>query len=140
MDSFCLFYEFDKATFSASHPPNRSLNFLFEDTHHWAEFGIVSANVLSERMLTLEVASRDTKKRHDKVEKVSVFLCYNWRLKAEFVLVRQVLETTFSYYTPQYGRDNNYNNHVRRDYHFLTFSVEAFKRERPELASCLDNL
>ena len=38
------------------------------------------------------------------------------------------------------GRDDNYGTSKRGDYQFLAFSVEAFQRDRPDLAHCLDKV
>jgi hypothetical protein len=91
-------------------------------------------------MLVKEIKTSKTEKEANFVEKMSVYLCYDWKSKTEFVLVKCVLEETFSSYSPQYGRDDNYNQHTRGDYQFLAFSVEAFKREKPDLAICLNAL
>jgi len=56
------------------------------------------------------------------------------------MLVKITLAHTFSYYTPQYGRDDNYSTHTKCDYQFLAYSVEAFKQQQPDLACCLETL
>jgi hypothetical protein len=130
--------EFNKEAHKVNNPSKGEGRFA--DTHQWADHGIESAKILTENVLVKEIATHTTEKGPASVEKVSVHLCYNWKSKIEFILVRSILEETFSYYTPQYGRDDNYDTHTRRDYEFLAFSVEAFRREKPELARCLETI
>ena len=96
--------------------------------------------VLSYNTLVKTILSKEHKPGSNTLEAVSVYLCYNWRLKVEFILVKHVTTTTSYSYNAQYGRDDNYNMSERRDYQLLAFSVEAFRRDRPELASCLERI
>lgn len=125
-----IYIEFDKKM----HEPNG------KDTYKWEEHDLDLAKVLSHNMLVKDISTQNSEKGPNAVETVSVYLCYNWRLKAEFILVRQMTATTSYNYEAQYGRDDNYNKSERRDYQFHSFSVEAFKHDRPELASCLENI
>jgi hypothetical protein len=138
MDHFYLCAEFDKKKFMANRYPDSSLDTRRADTHEWVQHDLDLTKVLSENMLVNEMVNRKIDKGGGQVERVCIYLCYNWKLKTEFVLVRITLATTRSEYTPQYGRDNNYSDFTRCDTQFLGFSVEAFKRERPDLAMCLD--
>jgi hypothetical protein len=139
MNTHALYSDFDKETHKLNHSlgPTTSRH---ADTYHWEQLGLDLSKTLSQNMLINEIASHSTEKGPDSVEKVAVYLCYNWKSKTEFILVRSVLETTYSYYTPQYGRDDNYDTRTRGDYQFLAFSVEAFKQHKPELARCLENV
>jgi hypothetical protein len=142
---------FDEQAFKALrgegyyHSPQEGKQYRWNDplrpgTERWEKHDIETSKVLSEKMLVKEIATKRTEKGPGEVETVDVYLCYNWKLKAEFVLVWSRLETTFSYYTPQYGKDDNYARHTRCDHQYFTFSVEAFKRLRPDLAVSLDSL
>jgi hypothetical protein len=137
MQSYSLYSEFNKKEHQSNHPPIHGRG---ADTYEWADCGIESAKVLSENMLVKEIASQKTEKDPRVVEMLSVYLCYNWTTKTEFILVRSVLQETYHHYTPQYGRDDNYETSTRGDYSFLAFSVEAFKRDKPELARCLQRV
>ena len=140
MDSLALCSDFDEETYKANHDGYVQPSPRFADTHLWAEHGIELAKVLSENMLVKEITTRSARQDDKTVKLVSVHLCYNWKSKTEFVLVKITLAETFSYYTPQYGRDDNYSSHTRCDYQFLAYSVEAFKQEQPDLARCLEEL
>ena len=140
MESLALYSEFDEKTYKSHRAAYVHPNPRFSNTHHWAEHGIALAEVLSQNMLVKEIATHTTRQDDKTVKLVSVHMCYNWKSKTEFILVKITLAETFSYYTPQYGRDDNYDTHTRCDYEFLAYGVEAFKREQPDLARCLDEL
>jgi hypothetical protein len=118
------------------------------DTYHREEFNIDKNRVICRTMLINHALSqtkdlgRNAKswRRETMLEKTNVFACYNWSLKCEFVLAIIDVIYTWSSYTSQYGRDNNYSECTRHDYKYLAFSVEAFKEKYPELAVCLDKL
>jgi len=110
------------------------------DTYRWEEHDIDVSQVLSDELLLNEIITRKMQKGPNQVETNRVYLCYNWKLKVEFVLVSTEIATTFSYYAAQYGKDDNYPQHTRTDHQYLAFSVDAFKRLRPELAVCLESL
>src|SRR5438128_650857 len=109
----------------------------FSDTWQWEERGIELARVLSKNMLVKQILAERLQTQTNSVDCTDIYLCYNWSLKVEFILVRSTVETTSSHYTPQYGRDDNYFARTRRDYRYLGFSVEAFKLEQPALAGHL---
>jgi hypothetical protein len=151
MDTDYLHFYFDEQAFKASrgkggyHSPEEADQYRWNDprrpgTEHWEKHGIEPSQVLSEKMLAREIFTKKTEKEPSGVETTRVYLCYNWKLKVEFILVLSELETTFSYYTPQYGKDDNHPQHTRRDNQYLAFSVEAFKHLRPDLAVCLESL
>jgi hypothetical protein len=110
----------------------------FADTYHWAEYDVELAAVLSEKMLVNQVVDRTMQNAGGPLEHVRIYLCYNWKLKTEFILVHIDIQTILSEYTPQYGRDDNYRKRTQTDTKFLAFAVDAFKREKPDLATCLD--
>jgi hypothetical protein len=151
MDIHTLCSNFDKKTFTYLrgpgywHTPEQAEEYSLNDparpeSYHWEEHDINVSQVLNNKTLVIEMAMPDKEKGSNQVETIRVYLCYNWKLKVEYVLVSSVLTTTFSSYTPQYGKDDNYRQHTRCDHAYLAFSVEAFKRLRPELAVCLESL
>lgn len=137
MESLALYMEFNKEVHQANHPVRYGVN---ADAYKWTDNGIDSAKVLSQNMLVKEILSKTTETGPKTFKRLSVYLCYNWKTKTEFILMRSAVEETYSYYTPQYGRDDNYQTSRRGDYQFLAFSVEAFKRDIPDLARCLDTV
>src|SRR5437867_511209 len=113
MQSLALFSEFDKESYEVNHSVYVPENPRFADTQKWEEHGIEFKNLLTQNMLAKEIATDTTRLSDRTVRMVSVNLCYNWKHKTEFILVKITEAETFSYYTPQYGRDDNYNNHTR---------------------------
>jgi len=151
MDIDQLYIYFDEYAFKALrgkgyyHTPQEGDRYRWDDpdrpeTEYWETHDIVPSEVLSQKTLIKQIVTNKTEKGPHQIETVRVYVCYNWKLKIEFVLVSLILETTFSRYTPQYGKDDNYPKRTRCDYQYLAFSVEAFKRLRPELAGCLESL
>ena len=126
MDHFYLCANFDKKNFM-DRRGHVSADDRFADTYHWAEYDVELATVLSENMLVNQVVDRKMQNGGGPVEH-----------KTEFILVHIDIHTTRSEYTPQYGRDDNYTKHTQTDTEFLAFGVDAFKREKPDLATCLD--
>jgi hypothetical protein len=139
MDCSYVWTNFDKKWF-LDRQGHVSKDERFPDKNYWGEYGVEMAAVVSEKMLVNQVLDRKVQNENGPVEHVCVYLCYNWKLKTEFVLVSIAVHTTRSGYSPQYGRDSNYNERTQTDTKYLAFSTEAFKREKPDLAVCLDSI
>ena len=144
MESMMLFNDFDEKTFKSIQVAPYFREERFQHTNSWSEHGVELAKVLSPNMLVKEIATTTTDLEdgftEKRVKNVSVHLCYNWRFKTEFMLMKTDVANTFSYYTAQYGKNDNYEKFTRHEYEFAAYSVEAFKREQSELARCLETV
>jgi len=108
-------------------------------SYHWESHDIDLSQVLNDKMAAIQIASIRNEIDDKTFEMGSIYKCYNPELKIEFILVSRSLSHKIEYYDPDYGRNDNYSSTKRFDNEYLAFSVEAFKRLRPEWAACLES-
>lgn len=141
MESRILFNTFDQETHRASHTNMRPWHDdRYADTYKWAQYGVEMGEVLSPNMLVTETINTASDVDERSRSWTKVYLCFNWRLKKEFILMHKCLETKHSVYTPQYGRDDNYDTRTQGENEYSAFSVEAFGKQQPDLAARIQDL
>jgi hypothetical protein len=141
-DQICnLCVQWDKKVFldGQKYPAASELARQFPDTYRWHEYDLELGKLLNNNILINKLINRKIEE-NGRIQAIRVYLCYNWTLKTEFVLLEEDFLQKHRQYSPQYGRDDNYYYYTQTEFNRLAFSPDAFKRERPDLAGCLNSI
>lgn len=112
------------------------------DSFEIREFGVKAEEVFTADVLTKHIVDEAHAEGWSSKTQTStnVYLCYNWKLKLPFVIVKHTVSTKHSGYTPQYGRDSNYVHTVKSQSTCDFYSLETLAAQRPEVVSVLSDL
>ncbi len=104
------------------------------------EFGHVAREVMSPMMLVKQFASESSDWEHHEARckkrtSAQVFLCFNWEKRLPFVVIQNRVEYAESYYTPQYGQNDNYSVRSWNDITHQLYALNELAQLRPEVAA-----
>ncbi len=99
------------------------------------EFGISARDELSPDILLKLIAYES-----DGSTTTQVFLCYNWKRRSRFVLVRREVLHKTTTYNRQYGHEDNYPENKWTETTNQFYSPEELPIRRPEIAAFLQTL
>ena len=105
------------------------------------EFGISAREVLSDDLLMKTVADDRVSQGLSKdFVRTTVYACFHWKQQLPFVIVEREERHVTSHYTPQYGRDDNYNDSWESETRYDFYTIAECERRKPDVAKLLATL